>query len=132
VTGSDTITDYAKGSLSVGDLIDYSENLTRGGSAAIATDSQASINQSTGIATFAAKSGTTLQDALNDVASRFTSETDTAGEMAFFKVANKGNFYLFISDGTAGVTANDVLVQLTGVTSISSIDLTNGNLTLTA
>jgi myo-inositol-hexaphosphate 3-phosphohydrolase len=132
VTGSDTITDYAKGKLNVGDLIDYSVNLILGGSAAIATDSQASINQNTGIATFAAKSGTTLQDALNDVATRFTSATDAAGEMAFFKVANKGNFYLFISDGTAGVSSNDVLVELTGVTSISSIDLTSGNLTITA
>ncbi|MFM7254466.1 MAG: hypothetical protein ACKO3C_02215 [Betaproteobacteria bacterium] len=52
--------------------------------------------------------------------------------MALFRVNNIGNFYAFISDGTAGVTPNDVLIELMGVTSVSRIDLTAGNLTILA
>jgi hypothetical protein len=47
-------------------------------------------------------------------------------------VNQTGNFYVFISDGTQGVSANDVVIQLTGITSVAAIDLTGGNLTLTA
>ncbi len=107
-------------------MIDYTLDLKIGGSAAPATSNQASINASTGVATFAASSGTTLTDALNDVASRMT----TAGEFALFRVSNTGNYYLFISDSVAGVAANDVVVQLVGVTSIGSIDLTTENMTV--
>jgi len=69
---------------------------------------------------------------IGDVAAYFTSTTDAAGDMAFFHVADKGNFYLLNADETAGVTPNDALVQLTGVMSITSIDLTSVNLALTA
>ena len=127
----DKILDYTKGAVGTGDLIDYSATLTKGGDANTATASQASINQTTGIATFASGSGTTLTDALNDIAARFTAATDTAGEFAFFKVNGSGDYYLFISDGTAGAAANDDVIQLVGITSIGSIDLTGGNLTIT-
>jgi hypothetical protein len=126
----DKILDYTKGAVGTGDLIDYSATLTKGGNANAATASQASINQTTGIATFASGSGTTLADALNDIAARFTAATDTAGEFAFFKVPGTGDYYLFISDGTAGAGVNDDVIQLVGVTSITAIDLTSGNLTI--
>ena len=84
----------------------------------------------TGIATFASGSGTTLTDALNDIAASFTAATNTAGEFAFFKINNTGNYYLFVSDGTAGATANDDVIELVGITSIGAIDLTGGNLTI--
>ena len=128
----DKILDYAKGVVGTGDLIDYSANLTKGGNASAATVSQASINQSTGIATFASGSGTTLTDALNDITARFTAATNTAGEFACFKINNTGNYYLFVSDGTPGAGVNDDLIQLVGVTSIGTIDLTGGNLTITS
>jgi len=128
--GFDTITDYLTGVLGTGDVIDYNVNLSVGGSSLAATSDQASINQSNGVATFAAGSGTTLSDALADIAARFTAATNSAGEFAFFKVRNTGNFYMFISDGTAGVTSNDIVIQFVGVTSINTIDLTAGNLTI--
>ena len=59
-----------------------------------------------------------------------TAATDAAGEMAFFQVSKKGHMMLFISDGVAGVTANDVVVQLMGISAINQIDLTGGNLTI--
>ena len=130
-TNYDIISDYFKGVVGTGDLIDFSANLTRGGAATAAIAAQAAINQTTGIATFAAGSGTTLSDALSDIATRFTTATNTLGEFSFFQVNNTGDYYLFISDGTAGVTANDDVIQLVGVSSISSIDLTGGNLTIT-
>ena len=126
----DKITDFAKGAVGTGDLIDYSAVLSIGGSALAATASQASISQTTGIASFATGSGTTLSDALGDVAGRFTAAGNSAGEFAFFKVNGAGSYYLFVSDGVAGVGAGDVVVELVGVSSIAGIDLTGGNLSL--
>jgi len=130
-TGFDKISDFTKGAVGTGDVIDFSSALTIGGSASAATSSQAAINQSTGVATFFSGSGTTLTDAIGDIASRLTAATNSVGELAFFKVNNTGDYYSFVSDGVAGVTANDNVIQLVGVTSISSINLTNGDLTLT-
>ncbi|MEQ1890645.1 MAG: hypothetical protein ABL951_15950, partial [Alphaproteobacteria bacterium] len=114
-----------------GDEIDYiSAALVIGGSNATATATQASINMSTGVATFAGGQGTTLADALADITARFTAATDSAGEFALFRVNNTGNFHLLISDGTGGVTASDVITQLSGVTTIGVIDLTSGDLTI--
>ncbi len=79
------------------------------------------------MATFAASSGTTLADALADVAFGISS----VGEFALFRVSNTCNYYLFISDAVAGVAANDVVVQLVGVTTVNSIDLSVGDLTIT-
>ncbi len=129
-SNTDTISDYLKGAIGTGDVIDYSASLTIGGSSAGLTSAQAIVNATTGVATFAASSGTTLSDALSDIAAGFTAATDSAGEFAFFRVKNTGNYYIYISDGVAGVGANDTVAQLVGVTSLSMIDLTGGNLTI--
>jgi myo-inositol-hexaphosphate 3-phosphohydrolase len=115
-----------------GDLIGFSSALIVGGSNVAVSVTEASIDPTTAVASFAIDSGTTLSDALSDIAARFTAATDTAGEFALFRVNQTGNFYVFISDGANGVTANDVVIQLTGITSVAAIDLTEGNLTLTA
>ncbi len=127
----DQIVDYYIDVSGVGDLIDFSDsNLAVGGSSSVASVKEASIS-SNGIATFASGSGTTLADALADIATRFTASTNSVGEFAFFKIAGSGDYNLFISDGVKGVGANDVVIQLVGVSSISGIDLTGGNLTIT-
>ena len=130
-SGFDKISDFTKGAVGTGYVIDFSSALTIGGSASTATSSQAAINQTTAVATFASGSGTTLTDALGDIAARFTAATNSVGEFAFFKVNSTGDYYAFISDGTAGVTTNDVVIQLVGVTSINSINLASGDLTIT-
>ena len=95
-----------------------------GGVSTTATAARASIDQTTGVATFDAGSGTTLADALADIAASLTADgADVAGEFALFQVGGSGTYYLLMSDGTVGVTANDVVVQLIGVNSISSINL---------
>ncbi|MCA0432740.1 MAG: hypothetical protein LCH46_05700 [Proteobacteria bacterium] len=127
----DVITDYQKGAVNtVGDKIDFSSALVRGGSAAAATATQASINQTTGIATFKAGSGTTMTDCVNDIAARINVGGTKAGEFAFFKIANTGSYYIFISDGVNGASVNDVVVQLQDVTLIRTLNLTGGDLTI--
>ena len=37
-----------------------------------------------------------------------------------------GNSYLFVSDGTDGIGANDMMCQLTGVIGLSDTTLTSG------
>ena len=125
-----SIPSFTKGAVGTGDLIDFSTPLTIGGTATAATSSQASINQTTGVTTFATGSGTTLADALADVAASLTATKDAAGQIALFKVNNTGNQNLFISDGLAGYTPTDVVIALGGVTAVSSIDLRNGDLTI--
>jgi hypothetical protein len=56
-----------------------------------------------------------------------TAATTTAGEAALFTAASSN--YLFVSDGVAGLGANDQLILLTGVTAVTGITLTNGNIT---
>jgi len=74
----------------------------------------------------------TLADAISDVAGRMSADMDSHGEFALFKVANKGNYYLFISDGVAGVTAGDIVVHLIGVKAITTVNLLDGNLAISA
>jgi Ca2+-binding RTX toxin-like protein len=129
-TTADQVFDYTKGAVGTGDKIDFTSALSIGGVAAAATATQADISQTTGIATFAAGSGTTMADALADIATSMTTGGNAVGEFAFFRVNGAGNFYQFISDGVAGVGANDVLVQLSNITTINSINLTAGDLTI--
>jgi hypothetical protein len=126
----DRIYDFGKGASGIGDRFDFSSVLAAGGVGATATTIQASINQGTGVATFAAGSGTTLADALADIATSMTTGGNAAGEFALFRVNNAGDHYLFISDGAAGVTANDVLIFLSGVSTVNSIALDAGDLNI--
>ena len=123
----DVVTDFTLGS----DLISHVADLRIGGTAAAATGTQASISLSTGVATFAGGSGTTLADALADIATRINAGGTQQGEFALFRVGNAGNFHLMISDATNGVGAGDVVVELVGVTSVSSISLVDGMLGIT-
>ncbi len=126
----DLIRDYTKGAVGTGDEIDYSSNLSIGGSAAAATAAQASISATTGVATFAAGSGTTLSDALSDIAARFQANPPSSADFALFQVNGTGNFHILISDAVNGIGATDVVAELIGVTSISSISLSGGDLTI--
>ena len=77
-----------------------------------ATASQANIDTDTHLATFEDGSGTTLKDALNDVASAM----DYAlGGFAIFKPNQEGSdYYLFIQDDNPGLTIDDVVIELYG------------------
>ena len=126
----DVIVDFAKGEVAVGDRIDVAVNLLIGGTAADATASQASVDPTSAVATFARGSGSSLSDAIADLVASFAAAGDQAGAFAFFKVRNTGSFYLYVSDGVPGHSANDLLVQLSGINTIASISLDSGDLSL--
>ena len=128
----DQVKDYQKGAVGIGDEISFATHLFIGGSQAAATVTQASIDAATGIATFAAGSGRSQVDALADIAARFTAAGDSAGEFALFRINATGDYYVFISDGLEGVTATDSVIRLNGITSVTSINVTDGDLTLLA
>lgn len=111
-TGFDKVLDF---DLSADSIVYFNSDLNIGGTDEAATSTQASID-SNGVATFAAGSGIKMADALGDIAARFAAAGDAQGDFALFQLNNKGDYYLFISDGVFGVTANDVVVQLVGVT----------------
>ena len=79
---------------------------------------------------FLLKGKSNEHEAAGEFSLRFTAAGNTAGDFAFFQVSGTGSFNLFISDGIAGVTTGDVVVQLLGVTTINSIDLGSGDLTI--
>ena len=131
-SGFDVIKSFAKSastSILNGDMIYLDQSLSIGGSASAPTASEASINQTTGIASFASGSGGTLADALGDIAQRFTNSVGgtNAGQFAFFKVNNSGNYYMFISDGNDGLSSDDVAIQLSGLTAITSVIIHDAN-----
>ena len=127
LSGWDIITDFGKGKLGLGDVLDCAVALSLGGTADVATADRASVNIKSGIVTFAKGSGTTMSDALADLTASFSTAEDKAGEMALFRVKNAGAYYAFISDGEAGVTGGDLVIQLTGVSSLKAIDISDGN-----
>lgn len=135
-SGFDKILDFGYSNLVgedyEGDVIRYDEetDLVIGGSEEAATSTQAFIDQDTGKVTFAAGSGIKMADALNDIAARFSAAGDDMGDFALFQLNGKGDYYLFVSDGVKGVGANDVVVQLVGVTSYSDVVLDVNDLRL--
>ncbi|CDM22486.1 S-layer protein RsaA [Castellaniella defragrans 65Phen] len=120
VTGYDTITDWAAGT---GNKIDFGgTNLAAVTHATAPVTGTASINAN-GLATFAG-TDTTLAAQLTAVGA------DAAGTSVVW--ANGGNSYLFITDGNAGIGANDVLIQLTGVNAAAGLTFAGGDITAIA
>ena len=60
----------------------------------------------------------------------FTAGGNAAGEFSLFKVNAAGDAYMLISDGVAGIGANDVLIRLSGITSVGAISLSDGDLAI--
>jgi hypothetical protein len=116
-----TITDYTTGT----DTINFGTNL------ALVAEGTSSSTQgvvsATGRVTFHADTADTLTAKLAATEAAMTAATVNAGETAVFAAA--GSTYLFVSDGVAGLGANDQLILLTGVTQTTGITLTNGNIT---
>ncbi|WP_062120779.1 beta strand repeat-containing protein [Aureimonas sp. AU40] len=121
-TNFDTITDFTKGS----DIIDHAAAITfvTNGTA---SSGVAAINAQ-GIATFNAADTTLAQQIAAVEAGINAGGAAAAGQTAIFQ--NGSDSYVFISDGTDGVGANDVLIKLTGVTGLTTSTLTSGDLTL--
>ncbi len=102
-TNFDTITDY----VTAVDIIDFGATVL---AAATAGTSGLTINAA-GLVTAGAANLTAFVAAVGGVAG-------AAGASTVYD--NGVNSYLFISDGVAGLGANDVLVQLTGITGLAA------------
>lgn len=122
--GFDVIKDFTKGAFGLGDLISYAEDFVHPASLQAVAGSPVTIDPTTGVATLTASNmKNALQTCLVALADHFTSTVDEVGQFAFFKAAGANNYTLFISDGEAGVTSNDVVINLLGIKSINAIDV---------
>jgi hypothetical protein len=125
---ADVIADFTSGT----DIIDY----TAADGTAVALTLVAEGTPGVGQAAIAAD-GTVTFDAADDtlteqiiaVEAGMTAATAVAGETAIFAdPASAANSYIFVSDGTAGVDANDLLIHIVG-DAAGAITLAGGNIT---
>jgi len=128
----DSITDYTKGS----DLISITDSsgaaVTLASTGVVAFTGVASGTaaiSSTGVATFNSADDTLLERviAVADAIKEATGGT-SAGDFAYFEF--DGNSYVFVSDGTNQLTGGDVLIKLTGVTGLTSVAYSSGDIIL--
>ncbi len=122
-TNWDSITDYQTGV----DIIDGPGTLALVAEGTLGAG-QASIS-ATGLATFNV-ADSTLALRIAAVEAGMTAATAAANETAVFNFG--GDAYIFISDGTAGVGATDVLIKLVGITAATGLTVATGDITAVA
>jgi hypothetical protein len=119
----DTITDFEKGTdlialhddnATIASEVNVTAAIVANAAAAIAT--VASIS-ATGICSFAAADDT-LAEKITAAEGGIQTGAAAAGQFAVFQ--HGSDSYVFVSDGTDGVDANDVLIKLTGVTGLTT------------
>ena len=119
----DVIKDWTSGSNS----IDYTGGaIVFGGSSASSSPTDASISAA-GLATFHPDDDT-LAERLSATETDLSLEDGAEPrEFAFFQHTD-GNAYVFISDGSAGLTSGDTFIQLEGANALSAATITDGDL----
>jgi hypothetical protein len=128
-TNFDTITNW----VTTSDVIDFASNVTVVQNATSASAGVAAISAAS-IATFNA-ADTTLAQRITAVEAGLTKSTaassaGTTPRALDVAVFNYGaDAFLFITDGTAGVGANDTLIKLTGVQVTSTFTIAGGDIT---
>jgi Ca2+-binding RTX toxin-like protein len=130
----DSIQDYATGS----DIIDFGAiTLLQSPNAAAAAAGHAAVTA--GVVTFHANDNTlalriiAVEDAISDNDNAADSNDAAAGDALVFAFGSDS--YIFVSDGTLGVSANDVLIKLTGIaggTATDSLTIVGGDITALA
>jgi len=119
----DTISDFQAGvdviDFTAGALVIISGSTAASGTAAISAE---------GFATFHADDDTLDERITATEAGINASGAAAARQFAVFE--HSGSSYIFVSDGTDGVDASDVLIKLTSVTGLTDTTLTGGDLTI--
>ena len=108
------------------DKIDFDIALKAGTASTVAAEGTAQL-AADGKATFHANDSSVVQ-MLTAVAGALAAQE--AGSVAWF--VDSGATYVFVSDGTTGVTDNDVLIKLTGTSATAATFDANGDMTFTA
>jgi Ca2+-binding RTX toxin-like protein len=121
-TNFDTITDYVSGT----DII-AATAITKFATAVTAASGTAGVAATTGVVRFDAADNT---DALRLAAVANALSTAASGNTLIY--TNGTDSFVFISDGTAGVGANDVLIKLAGIAGAGADELTVSSNTITA
>jgi S-layer protein len=114
-TALQTITDFNTGG--VADFVMYSPTAVALAGTTTAASGVAGISAA-GIATFLTADSATLALQLTAITAAITSGTTAQGESVAFQFGS--NAYMFISDATNGVSAGDVLIQLSGINTLST------------
>ncbi|QWF70169.1 hypothetical protein KEF85_12550 [Methylomonas paludis] len=126
-TTLNTVTDYSKGAVGTGDVLQYSSTLKIGGFDAA---NGVSIDSKTGVVSFTSNP-TDLNTAVTELATAFNSHHQGNGTFAFFQLNGTGPEYLYIASAKeASPSSHDNVIQLVGVTSISEISLHGSHLTI--
>jgi hypothetical protein len=135
---TDSITDYVKGSDIISILLTTGATGIHTGSAATLTTADILTNgaastgtaaiSSAGIATFVVADDLLGERIFATEAAINAGGTAAAEQLAVFE--HSTNTYVFVSDGTDGMTDGDVLIKLTGVTGITTITFSSGNMIL--
>lgn len=126
-TTTDSIVGYQ-----TGEQIDHATlNVTANSSAVVAAAGKAGLAGAGAAATFNA-ADTTLAQHITAIEAALADTTHTAGEAAHWQEG--ADTYVFITDGVAGVGANDVIVKLVGIDSTNAsfdvLTIAANNLTL--
>lgn len=117
----DTISDW-----SVTDKIDFGATTLALVNEGVDTSAGQAAISATGLASFHTDDDT-LAERIVAVEAGMTAATQTAGEVAVF--AQGSDSYVFVSDGVAGVGANDVLIKISGVAVSTGFVVTAGDIT---
>lgn len=123
------ITDF-KGAATDGDTIDAGAaiTLTDSGNAIAATATTAAVNDKGFVTSWATTSASsTLAEKISVVEATIVANTNTANKSFLF--VDSGKTYLFVSDGTNGISAGDTLIEFTGITASTGITLSGGDIT---
>jgi len=121
-TNLKTITDFNTGG---SDIIRWDTNLSVVQNATAAVGNAAIDAE--GLATFAAADDTVAEQ-LTAVEAAIDATGNADGAIAFW--SNGSDSYVFVSDGTGGLDANDMFIKLTGVTGLSDSAISTTDLTL--
>jgi hypothetical protein len=130
VTNMDIITNWTSGT----DIIDFTNALTYAENAVTSSAGVAAITAgANSLATFNSADNTlalkliAIEAALTkSSAAGNTGTAPTALNATSF--VDGTNTYVFVTDGTAGLSSGDTLIQLTGVTNTGTFTITGGNI----
>ena len=128
---TDSITDYVKGTDAISIFLAAGTAATMS-AADIVTNATSSTGaasiSSAGIATFATADDTLAERIFAVETAINAGGTAAAEQFAVFE--HSTNTYVFVSDGSDGMTDGDLMIKLTGVTGITAVSYSSGNMVL--
>ncbi|MGJ0316776.1 DUF4214 domain-containing protein [Aliarcobacter cryaerophilus] len=121
------ITDF-KGAATDGDIIATASATKFTVAASVAKSATTAATNADGFVTdWGTGVSTTLADKITIAEKTIVAATNAVNKSLLF--VDSGKSYLFISDGAAGISDQDTLIELTGISATTGITIDNGNIT---